>query len=281
MHLVSLADLFKLTRFWNLIIIAIAQYLAAAFLLDFHTAVITDVRLFILTLSTVLIAAAGYVINDYYDIKIDLINKPDRVVIGKSLARRYAILIHTGLSVAGIFLGFILSWQIGAINTACVFFLWLYSNQLKREPLVGNITVALLTGLAVFLVNRLYNTHNDFIAFYSVFAFFMTLVREIVKDMEDMKGDSSFGCKTLPIVWGVRKTKWLLYLLLLFFILGVAWFNFNYALAPPIYIALYLLLPLAILSVRLFKADTVKEYSQLSQVCKVIMLLGIASMIFI
>ena len=210
MRLITLSALFRLTRFWNLVIIAIAQYFAAAFLLHLNFSVFSDWQLFVLSLSTVLIAAAGYIINDYYDIKIDLINKPDRVVIGKSITRRYAILFHTFISSIGILLGFVAGWKIGAINFLCVFLLWLYSNNLKRQPFIGNLAVAVLTGLSIDMINLLYNLHNTLIIIYSLFAFFMTLVREIVKDMEDMKGDTTFGCRTLPIVGGIRRTKNLL-----------------------------------------------------------------------
>src|SRR5882762_9574475 len=106
--------LLKLTRFWNLLIIGMAQYFAADFLIDKNK--IWDIRLLILSLSTVIIAAAGYIINDYYDIKIDLINKPERVVIGKDVARRYALLFHSLLSMTGVALGFLLGWKLGVIS---------------------------------------------------------------------------------------------------------------------------------------------------------------------
>ncbi len=281
MRFISIADLFRLTRFWNLVIIAVAQYLAAAYLLHRHTAVFTDLSLFVLTLSTVLIAAAGYIINDYYDIKIDLINKPERVVIGKSITRRYAIFFHTFISVIGILLGVWLSWKIAAINFSCVFLLWLYSNQLKRKPFIGNLLVAVLTGLSIWLINWLYQEPNTFVIIYSLFAFFMTLIREIVKDMEDMKGDTTFGCRTLPIVCGIRKTKMFLYGILFVFSVAVTFFNFSYALVPLIYFIVFLIVPMSLLTLRLIRADTVKEYRHLSQLCKVIMLLGVISMIFV
>ena len=147
-------SMLKLTRVGNLIIIALAQYFTAGFLIGMHT--LNDINLFLLSLSTVFIAAGGYIINDYYDVKIDYINKPHRVVIGKSITRRYAILFHIALSFAGIVLGFYLSWRIAGVNMLSVFLLWLYSNNLKRLPFVGNLTVAFLTGLAVFIIDVFY-----------------------------------------------------------------------------------------------------------------------------
>src|ERR1700733_1628946 len=128
----KLSALLRLTRFWNLVVIGLAQYCTAVFLVGTET--LFDPRLLLMSVCTILIAAAGYIINDYYDIKIDLINKPERVVIGKNITRRYAILFHTVLSVVGVGGGFLVGWKIGAINFFSAFILWWYSNNLKRQP---------------------------------------------------------------------------------------------------------------------------------------------------
>jgi 4-hydroxybenzoate polyprenyltransferase len=271
--------LLRLTRFWNLVIIGMSQYFAAIFLIDRQ--LVYDWKLFILASSTAIIAAAGYIINDYYDIKIDLINKPERVVIGKSITRRYALLFHTVLSVSGVLIGFFLGWQIGVIHFMSAFLLWWYSNSLKRQPFIGNFVVAWLTGISVVIVNVLYDTTNALVIIYALFAFFMTLVREIIKDMEDLKGDNTFGCKTLPIIWGIRNTKLVLYLLLAIFVLLVILMNLFYAQLPDYYFIVFLFAPLTLFVYRLMSADTKKDFYKLSQWCKVIMLLGVVSMIFI
>lgn len=273
--------LFRLTRFWNLAIIALAQYFTAYFLFNQRQAVFTDIWLFLLSASTIMIAAAGYIINDYYDIKIDLINKPDRVVIGKTITRRYAILFHTVISFLGVAAGLLINWKVGALNFLCAFLLWLYSNNLKRLPLIGNVVVAFLTGLSIFILVFLYNQYLTFVMVYSLFAFFMTLIREVVKDMEDMKGDTTFGCKTLPIVWGIRKTKSFVYAIIAIFSILVLWLDYQELKISWIYFIPLLFLPMSVLVFRLIKADTKKEFYQLSQLCKIIMLLGIISMVFI
>lgn len=269
----------RLTRVWNLIIIALAQYLTAAFLIDFST--VLDLKLLILTVSTLMVAAGGYIINDYYDIKIDLINKPERVVIGKTITRRYAILFHTLLSLGGVLLGFWLSWKIAAVNFVSAFVLWWYSNQLKRQPFVGNFVVALLTGVAIWLVDSLYKTGHMLIISYAAFAFFITLIREIIKDMEDLKGDQTFGCQTLPIVWGIRRTKNVIYAILVLFVITVMLINFYIEELPVQYFVLFLFVPLLWFLVRLIGADTKKDFTWLSGFCKIILLLGILSMPFL
>lgn len=278
MNRTFLESMLKLTRFGNLVIIALAQYFTAGFLIGMFT--LNDFELLLLATSTVSIAAGGYIINDYYDVKIDYINKPDRVVIGKSITRRYAILFHVVLSALGIVLGYYLSWRVAAVNVLSVFLLWLYSNNLKRLPFIGNFTVAFLTGLAVYTVDVYYRTQNSLIIIYALFAFFMTLVREIIKDMEDLKGDNTFGCKTLPIVWGIRKTKILVYLIIVLFGAMVALMNQFYRALPFKYHLVFLYVPLLWLIFRLSRADMKKDFRRLSVLCKVIMLLGILSMAF-
>jgi 4-hydroxybenzoate polyprenyltransferase len=274
-----IASFLRLTRVWNLLIIACSQYMTAAVLVGTHT--LMDWRLLVLTASTVLIAAAGYIINDYYDVKIDLVNKPERVVIGKDITRRYAILYHSLLSISGILLGFIINWRIGMINFSSVFLLWWYSNDLKRQPFIGNVVVALLTGIAILIVDALYKTGNILILIYGSFAFFMTLIREVIKDMEDLKGDHTFGCRTLPIVWGLRKTKFVIYALLLIFSIIVMLLNFIYTNLPLYYFLVFLFPALLWLLYRLIRADTKKDFAWLSNFCKIIMLLGILSIAFV
>ena len=272
----TLAALFKITRFWNLVIIVFAQFFTTYFLVSPKAVLFW--QLYTLSLSTVLIAAAGYIINDYYDVKIDLINKPDRVVVGKSIRRRYALLFHWALSISGVAMGFLLSWKIAAINFFCGFLLWWYSNFLKRKPFVGNVAVALLTGLSIYVVGVLFDPYNKLIALYSFFSFFITIVREIIKDMEDLKGDNTFGCQTLPIVWGIRKTKTLIYLLVLFHLLAIVYFNALFVGLPVWILAGFIFFPTAFLMLQLTTADTIKDFSNLSFYCKIILLLGVFSM---
>jgi len=277
--MVPLQALVRLTRVWNLLIIGLAQYCTAALLINPDS--LLDVRLLLLVVSTVLIAAGGYSINDYYDIKIDLINKPDRVVVGKVLSRRVVLLLHTILSVSGTALGFLLSWQLGVVNFISAFLLWLYSNALKRLPFIGNFVVAVLTGLAVIVVNLLLPPWLATVGIYALFAFFMTLIREIIKDIEDLKGDNTFGCKTLPIIWGIRSTKVFVYLLIVVFAIVVVLIHRLVMPLPTVFFMTFLVLPMGILVGWLIRADTRKDFRLLSQFCKLIMLVGLFSMAFL
>ena len=174
--------------------------------------------------------------------------------------------------------GLFVSWKLAAVNVLSVSILWFYSNLLKRLPFIGNLTVALLTGASIAILVFLYETNTILILIYALFSFFITLVREIIKDMEDLKGDNTYGCKTLPIVWGIRKTKITLYVLIFAFLISVVAINQLYVKLEMIYFVMLLFVPLAWLTTRLARADTKKDYGWLSSFCKVIMLLGILSM---
>lgn len=276
--MVPLQALIRLTRLWNLLIIGLAQYFTAGFLISKD--LWWDPQLLLLSVSTILIAAGGYSINDYYDVKIDLINKPERVVVGKTLSRRTVLLLHSMLSLSGVALGFLISWRIGLVHAGAAFLLWLYSNALKREPLIGNVVVAFLTGLSIFIIHLVYPGWAATISVYSLFAFAITLVREIIKDMEDLRGDNTFGCRTLPIIWGIRPTKVFIYALLLLFGVVVVIIHIWVTPLPVLYFGC-LFLPIGILFAWLIRADTRRDFYLLSQFSKLIMLAGIFSMAFL
>ncbi len=268
----------KLIRLQNLLIIVLTQYLAAVFLLE--NIKIFNLDLFLLSLSTVILAAAGYIINDYYDVKIDYINKPDRVIVGKVIKRRVVIFWHTALNFIAIALGAYLDWRIAVIHFSVAFMLWLYSNLLKRYPFIGNFTVALLTGLSISIITLYFQQKAVLVHTYALFAFSISLIREIVKDMEDWKGDANFGCKTLPIVWGIRRTKILLYVLIILFYILIFYMT-QFLENDVLYIYFSGLTFFVVYFIhRLRLADTIKQYHFLSNFCKVIMLSGILSMLF-
>lgn len=270
----------KVIRALNLFIVALTQYITAIFLVGSHgnwREIFTNTGFFLMVSATVIITSAGYLINDYYDIKIDYVNRPDRVQVGRTLKRRWVIVGHTVLNLTGIGLGFYLSPLIGIVNFMAAFLLWLYSNQLKRLPFIGNFVVAALTGATLFLVGAYFLEREYLILTYAIFAGFITLIREVIKDMEDMKGDERFGCKTLPIIWGIANTKKFIYLLILLFGITVWLMIGSISIVLPIglFITLFLLI------FGLIKADTIRAYHRLSSFCKLIMLLGVISMIWI
>lgn len=277
----SILQVLKLIRFANLAIIGITQLLVALFLVEGTTflGLLTDLRFIFLVLSTISIASGGYLINDYYDIKIDYVNKPDRVVVGKHIKRRHVLVMHSFFSGIGILLGVFVSWWIVGVNILAAFLLWFYSNLLKRLPLWGNLVVSFLTGLSVFVIYVLYWQNLELIAMYAIFAFFISLIREIIKDLEDIEGDEKFGCKTLPIAIGVVATKRIIYTITLLFLIAVFLLANTLFSFWPFFLTLTSIL--AFLCNRVYLADKKRDYAHISTYAKIIMILGITSMTFI
>ncbi len=281
---VSLSGLFKISRPINLLMVGIAQFMAAFFLVETTAEglpVYLDFRLYLLILSTVIITAAGYMINDYYDVKIDYVNRPDQVIVGKTIKRRVVIMLHSILNFTGIALGLIVSPAVGAVNFAAAFFLWLYSNELKRRPFVGNLVVALLTGLAVYLVGIYYQKAELLIFTYAVFAFYLNLIREILKDIEDRSGDRKHGCRTLPIVIGFRKTKQVIFIIAFCFIISIVLITlalnqtelFIYFGGLGIFFIYFMY--------KIYTSDRRSHFTSLSAMAKALMLIGTISMAFL
>jgi 4-hydroxybenzoate polyprenyltransferase len=280
-----LKEFLYLIRFPNLLLIILSQALVQASLLSpgLDWARIAEPGFLMLTLATVCVAAAGYIINDYYDVKIDAINKPERVVVGKAIRRRPAMFTHMVLSFAGVALGFWLSIAVGLINLGAVLLLWGYSARFKKMPLVGNVVIALL-GASMLLVVAVYaGKLNKITISYAVFAFLISLIREIIKDMEDVRGDASFDCRTLPIVLGIRRAKYVLYPIIAIFqaFLLVVIFHPVTNLGFDVYMLLFVLIPCIWMIVKLVRADKKRDFTFLSNLGKLIMLTGILSMLLL
>lgn len=312
MLLQKIAAFFRLVRYPNLVFIALTQSLFYFIIekqifsqVPFGKMPQLDVNDFILLmLSSVSIAAAGYVINDYFDMDIDNVNKPERLVIGKFMSRRWAMLLHMLLSLVGLFLTAIVALHINNIlllifNFISVVLLLFYSTTFKKQLLIGNVIISLLTAWVVgvlfvaeiklgnqaFMMNQkpLIERLYKFTLVYASFAFIVSLVREVVKDLEDLIGDKKYGCTTMPIVWGVNVSKiyaatWIVVLLgmlvsLFFYTILNEWpFGF-----PLLIGALSFFLSFILFAIK--RASNSNDFGKISNQVKVLMLLGILSML--
>ena len=256
-----------------------------------------------IVLASVFIAAGGYSINDYFDINIDEINRPGQMVVDKVIHRRWAIGWHFILSSFGILFTFLAvpllqKWYIVLANIFCVALLWFYSTGFKRSLLIGNIVISLLTAWTILILffaklspadaigsgNPLNYKFFRLAFLYAGFAFILSLIREAIKDMEDLPGDEKHGCKTMPVVWGVNATKvyvavWLIVLIALLAIVQVYILQFPWW-WPVIYIAMLIIAPLLYIFFKLYKASGSLGFHQLSNWTKFVMLTGILSLIF-
>lgn len=257
-----------------------------------------------LSLASLLIAAAGYIINDYFDINIDEVNKPGKMVVDKVIHRRWAIAWHFILNLSGLIftilaLPFLQKWYLILANMLCMALLWFYSTSFKRKLLIGNIIIAVLTAWTILIIffskfelSDAFDSENNIrklkffklAILYAGFAFIISLIREAIKDMEDMPGDSKYGCRTMPIVWGVNATKvyvavWLVVLIALLVLIQIYILQFKWWL-PIAYSVGLIIFPLILVLVKLKQSSTPVHYHRLSNMTKLVMLTGILSMIF-
>lgn len=301
----------RLIRLPDLIIIALSQYLVRFCIFQpiFHSRGIGlqmgQLDFALLVLSTLLIAAGGYVINDYFDLRIDEVNRPEKMVLQKHLSLRSANNLYYVLTIAGCIAGIFVAYQVGSIKLGFIqlvsaTMLYYYSLKYKRIAFAGNFTVAILAALSILIVwlfeffamkqNPLvfgeiagyFKTVNTLVLGYAFFAFWITLIREMVKDIEDLRGDKAFRCRTLPIIYGVRKMHTVILILSLvtipllgYFTYRLFSFGFNlsgwyFAIATGGLWVYYLTC--------LVKTKNEKDYHFLSTLLKVMMIAGILSM---
>ena len=258
----------------------------------------------LLILATLLIGAGGYVINDVLDIEIDRVNKPDQQIVGKKISEEKGNKLHINLTAAGLISGVAFSYLSGNIFLAVLFViiptaLFYYSYKYKYIPAVGNVVVALLAAMVVLIywLFEFYNLKkqpdlfidaslsfkqiNRFVLSFAFFAFFTTLIREIVKDAQDIEGDRRFGCRTLPVIMGLSGSKWLIIILIVINIATVAWFQFSlfsgeYAILASFLGATQLLLLFSIY--KTLKVSNKQDWATISLVLKIVMLSGILSL---
>ena len=188
------------------------------------------------------------------------------------------MLLHQLLNISAIVMAYFLGWKILALQVLSITLLWAYSNQLKRLPFWGNLSVSLLTALAIIITGIFFGSYPDVLWLYTGFAFFFTLLRELVKDIEDIKGDESFGCRTIPVIWGIPGAKKVIFVIILIIALLSITTDYYLSIKPDRYFILLLLLILVALAGYVFRADTRQDFGRISQILKIIILLGVLSM---
>lgn len=303
-------DILRLVRWSNLLFLAALVWLmekwVAVPILD-KAAFGEQMPWYILLLlisATVLIAAGGYVINDYFDVKIDRINRPDEVIVTRSIDKPTAMRLSLGLSGIGIACGLTVAILLRSLTLGILFviipgLLWFYSSSYKRLFMIGNLIIALLAALTPLLVAMTnvailklrfeailpYTTlPHDLYAWlggFALFAFLLTWIREIIKDMQDQMGDRELECHSMPVVWGETGTKIFVsaLIVLTLAIIGHLWwhvlpFSTAWDSLSTRYIALGIVIPLLGVVGLLWSAKIPSDYKTCQQVVKLTMLLG-------
>ena len=298
----------QLIRWKNLLIILATQFVAwFCVILPCNPFCLSVLNFSLLSLSTICLAAAGYIINDYFDIRIDAINRPEKMVLGKTIPRRTAIIVHSVLNFVGILMAYLVAKSDGRsilvlIQVFCSLLLWLYSSRYKRAYVTGNLVVSFLTALTIIelviyeprmlqiaTLPVFYGQINQsalpfwMLIGYSWFAFILNWMREIVKDMEDFTGDAKEGCKTMPIVKGLAfSTRFIITLAAfaivpLFISVYVLWVRHHPWFSG--YLFVFLVVPTMLWCVFLQKRYDTIHFQKASRLLKLIMIPGIFSLV--
>ncbi|MFV8376866.1 geranylgeranylglycerol-phosphate geranylgeranyltransferase [Flavobacterium sp. GSP11] len=290
----------KLIRYQNLLMLAFMQLVFRYGFFKFQNIPLSlaDWQYLLLVLSTVLIAAGGYVINNIVDQNTDNDNKPNDVIVGKLISEAKAYNIYVALNCVGVGIGFYLSNVIQKPGFASIFILiaatlYLYATSLKQMVLVGNVIVALLLSFSVVIIGifDLYpatyegNQTQMAVIFsilldYAIFTFFLNFIREIVKDLEDVKGDSNHGINTLPVTIGVNRTTKIVFVLSFVPLIPILFYTYNYLFLltyTTVYLLTFVTGPLLYFTVKIWNAKTKNDFHKLSLLLKWILLFGIIS----
>jgi len=280
----KLLSLFSVVRGYNIFIMIAAQYMAAIFIFSPNkslSSVVFDLHLFFLVIATACVIAAGYIINNFYDKIADKINRPLKSKIDGYVAQETKLTAYFILNFFGFLFGWLVSWRAAMFFSVYIFGIWFYSHKLKKYPFVGLITATILTMLPFFVVFIYFKNFSKPIFVHALFLFLVIMTRELIKDLENIKGAIVNNYKTFPIAYGETNAKKLSYLLLVFtvapvFVLlnydGIAYMKYYF------YIAFFVLLWVG---VQLKNAKSKKDYIILHSVLKVLLLLGVFSLIFI
>ncbi len=293
---------FNLIRFKNLLFIILIQVLIKYALFepfDIETSLSTF-HYALLILSTISIAAGGYIINDIYDVKTDTINKPDKVLIGKKISEQSAYNYYIATNIIGVGAGFYLANVIDRPGFAAIFIiitglLYLYASYLKTIVLVGNFIVAVLVAMIILIVGifdlfpaitmqnrQALSTIFSVLLDYALFAFLLTFIRELVKDIEDINGDKNSGMQTFPILVGRKRAGLTTFVLAAATIAGLVYYIYTYLYTQQIamlYFLFFIIGPLLYFCIKILSAEKQKDYHNLSGILKLTMFFGMLSLL--
>ncbi len=282
--LLKALSLFSIVRGYNILIIALAQYLASIYILAHNLPVkrvILDGQLFALVAASALVIAAGYIINSFYDSEKDLINKPRKSMLDRLVAQRTKLSAYFVLNFMSVFLASYVSFRAVVFFSAYIFGIWLYSHKLKRLPFVGNFISATLAIAPFFAVFVYYKNFDTVIFVHALFLFLLILAREMIKDMENITGDMAQNYRTVPVIYGTRFSKICISILVLITLLPAlllivrfeVGYMYLYFIASVVFLVIFLVL--------LWKSVTKKHFIYLHNILKFIIVLGVFSILLI
>lgn len=282
--LLKIISLFSVVRGYNIPIIVLAQYLASIFILAPEKralSIIFDFNLFILVLASSLTIASGYIINSFYDSKKDLINRPNKTHLDRLVSQKTKLYVYFSLNFFVTLIAFFVSGRAFIFYSVYIFLIWFYSHKIKKYPLVGNLMAAFLAVLPFFGILLYYKNFYEVIFFHAVFLFLLLLIREMVKDLENIRGDLANDYQTIPIVRGEVISKRIITLLLVLTVVPVYYLVNIFGVG---YMDIYFYVCFIILiffGIRLWKSNTKEQFLQLHNTLKFLIVAGVFCIVLI
>lgn len=282
--LMKILSLFSVVRGYNIPVIALAQYLSAIFILAPEKRaldVILDLNLFLIVLASSLTIASGYIINNFYDAQKDLINRPKKSMLDRLVSQQTKLHVYFSMNLIVVLLAFWVSWRAVFFYSGFIFLIWFYSHKLKKYPLIGNLTAAFLAVLPFFGILMYFKNFYQVIFAHATFLYLLILTRELIKDLENMKGDLVADYRTIPVMFGEKVSKVVIMTLTILTIIPVYLLIDVYDVG---YMDMYFyggMIVIIWFLFQLWKADSQKDYLLLHNILKVLIVAGIFSIVLI
>lgn len=280
----KILSLFSVVRGYNIPIIVLAQYLSSIFILAPERRaldVILDWRLFLIVFVSTLTIASGYIINNFYDSDKDLINRPNKSMLDRLVSQKTKLQVYFGMNFLATALAYIISWRAALFFAVYIFLIWFYSHKLKKYPIIGNLTASLLAILPFFGILLYFKNFYHVIFAHATFLFLLILIREMIKDLENIKGDIANDYQTIPVRFGEKISKQVITILTLSTVIPVFILIDKYDVG---YMDIYFYVSLIVLIfflLTLWKSETHHEYIQLHNLLKLIIVAGVFSIVLI
>lgn len=280
----KIISLFSVVRGYNIPVIVLAQYLSAIFILAPETRaldVILDINLFIIVFASSLTIASGYIINNFYDAQKDLINRPNKSMLDRLVSQKTKLYVYFGLNFLVVLIAFFVSWRAVLFFSSYIFLIWFYSHKLKKYPIIGNLTASLLAVLPFFGILLYFKNFYHVIFGHATFLFLLILIREMIKDLENLKGDLVSDYKTIPVVYGEKVSKKIITVLTILTVVPIYVLVDVYEVG---YMVIYFYICMIILLffiLKLWKSNTREDFIKLHNVLKFIIVAGVFCIVLI
>ena len=283
-NLLKILSIFSVVRGHNIGLIVLAQYLTSIFILSYETPlieVVLDPSLFVIVASSVGAIASGYIINNFYDQEKDLINRPQKSILERLVSQRTKLSLYFGINILVILLSALVSVKVGLFFSGYIFFIWLYSHKIKKLPILGNLTSALLSITPFFAIFLYFKNYNLLIFVFGFYLLLILAIRDLVKDLENIVGDLTLDYKTVPVVYGEKAAKLMISILIAIncFVSILLVFCFELGLMHSFFIGATIYL--CILLLLIWNSRRQQDYNRIHNFLKLLILAGVLSIVLL